>query len=176
MNHTQSIANPTSLDREQRRRPTPLEKQMRSFLDRCAALPDYRAEPWVIEKADINLLCRYSQRLMSDVAFKLTLSNEQDEALHTLTHGLDHAFIRIRPEHENEGLAWLWSQWKAEWLGTQELRIMKRFSHFTFAGVSTERAGAARWHSAPTYRVHGDAGTFTYEAWSWQSGRKPRLI
>jgi hypothetical protein len=52
---------------------------------------------------------------------------------------------------------------------------MKRFEKFTLAGVETQRLGM-HCASVPVWCVHGDAGVFTYEQWSWQSGRKPRLV
>lgn len=150
-----------------------LEKQVQEFYDGLATRTSYRADRWVLTKRDIALLCRYSVALMSGRTIALT--PEQDHQAGLLSHGMDHGYVGIEPAHEHQGLAWLWSQHGAGWLGTRELRIMKRFSHFTFAGVATERSGMS-WVSTPVFRVHGDDGTFMYEGWSWQSGRKPRLV
>lgn len=151
------------------------ETQIRKFYDLCAARENYRAVPWVLEKAEINLLCRYSVRLMSGYVVRLT--DEQQRQAEILNHGLLCGYIRIEYAHENEGLAWLWSQHKNGWLGAKEIRIMRRFSHFTLRGVATERQSMfSHFHATPIYCVHGDGGSFAYEAWSWQSGRKPRIV
>lgn len=150
-----------------------LEKQVQEFYSQLAYRGGYRVEPWVLTKRDIALLCRYSAALMADRTIRLTVAQDYQAGL--LTHGLDHGYVGIEPAHEHQGLAWLWGQHDAGWLGTRELRIMKRFSHFTLAGVATERSGMS-WVTTPVFRVHGDDGTFMYEGWSWQSGRKPRLV
>jgi hypothetical protein len=151
------------------------EKQIRRFYDLCAARENYRVVPWEFEKAEINLLCRYSVRMMS--GYDVPLDAEQQRQAEILNHGLLCGYVRITPAHENEGLTWLWSHHKAGWLGPKELRIMRRFSHFTLRGVATVRDSAhVPFHSVPIYCVHGDGGSFAYEAWSWQSGRKPKLV
>jgi hypothetical protein len=149
------------------------EKQIRQFYDRLAMLPDYRAEGWVLDKRDIALLCRYSIRLCS--GHPVELNDMQERGAHALTYALDHDHVRISREHENAGLAWLWSQYNKGWLGSRELMIMRRFWHFSLVGVETKQLGL-HWASVPIWRVHGDGGTFTYEQWSWQSGRKPVLV
>lgn len=151
-----------------------LEKQIRRFYDLCAARENYRAVPWVLEKDEIRLLCRYSIRLMS--GHDVLLTDEQQRQAEILNHGLLCGYTRLTYAHENEGLAWLWAQHKVGWLGPKEIRIMRRFSHFSLRGVATTRASEfALFHSAPIFCVHGDGGSFAYEAWSWQSGNKPKL-
>lgn len=150
-----------------------IEKQMRKFLDHLVALPNYRAEPWVLSKADLALIGRYSQWLMRGNT--LALDSTQEATLDCLVHGFDHDFVRLTYEHENQGLAWLWSQHDKGWLTPQALRILRSFTHFTTRGVSTERNGYG-YQSTPLYRVHGRQGVFEYEGWSWQSGRKPKVI
>jgi hypothetical protein len=154
-------------------RPTTLERQIRGFYDLCAARENYRVVPWELDKQEIAMLCRYSVRLMS--GHDIVLTEEQSRQADILNHGLLCGYIRIAYAHENEGLAWLWSQHRNNWLGSKEIRIMRRFSHFTFRGVATERCGM-HYQSVPIYCVHGDGGSFAYEAWSWQSGRKPRIV
>jgi hypothetical protein len=151
------------------------EKQLHRFLDLCAARENYRVVPWVLEKPEIALLCRWSVRMMS--GHEIPLDAEQQRQADILMHGLSCGYVRITYAHENEGLAWLWSQHKSDWLGQRELRIMRRFSHFTLQGVATVRDSAhSPFRSTPIYGVHGDGGTFAYESWSWQSGRKPKII
>jgi len=156
-------------------KPTTLEKQIRRFYDLCAARENYRAVPWVLEKEEVAMLCRYSVRMMSGHDFKLT--PEQEKQADILSHGLNCEYIRITPQHELQGLAWLWSQYDKGWLSPLDIRVMKKFDHFTLAGVATERAGSGwQYVSTPRYRVHSkEYGTFEYEGWSWQSGRKPKV-
>lgn len=151
---------------------TNVQKQMVAMLDRLAKLPHYRAEPWVLTKHEIALVGRWSVSMHEGGSDTIP---EYEHMLDALTHALGYGYCRISTEHENEGLAWLWSQYKRHWLGSREIRSMKQFDYFTFEGVAVQRLGL-RWHAAPIYFLHGSAGSFSYEAWAWQSGVKPRVV
>lgn len=149
-----------------------VQKQMVVMLDRLAKLPHYRAEPWVFTKLEIALVGRWSVSIHEGGTDTIPA---YEPMLDALTHALAHGYCRITTEHENEGLAWLWSQHKRGWLTSRELRVMKQFDHFTFDGVTVKQLGL-RWHAAPIYSVSGPASSFQYEAWSWQSGVKPQVV
>ena len=151
---------------------TNVQKQMVAMLDRLAKLPHYRAEPWVLTKHEIALVGRWSVSMHEGGSDTIP---EYEHMLDALTHAMSHGYCHITPAHENEGLAWLWSQHKRGWLGLWELRIMKQFDHFCFAGVAVKQLGLP-WYATPIYSVHGPAGSFSYEAWAWQSGCKPRVV
>lgn len=145
----------------------PVQKSVIKLLDRMA-----RPAPvnfFVITKPEISLLCRWSVAMHSGCPAGIEGYEDQIAKLNTM---LENNLVQLSWEHENEGLAFLWANHKNGWLGSREVRALRDFNHFTLAGVETKKSGM-RWASAPRYTMHGRHDSFTYVAWSWQSGFKP---
>lgn len=158
----------------------PILKQMATLLQRWFT-DVYPGTTWVFTREDIHLLCRftaanyYEGKLMQE----LCRQPEMAQAMEDLNCMLGAGRILISENHENAGLAWLWQtrdRFEAP-LGAAEVRVLRRVEGFRFMGVAVRPAGGTHsYMAAPIYKVIGDTGSFTYEAWSWQSGAKPRLV
>jgi hypothetical protein len=152
----------------------PVQKAMIELLTRLSKLPHFRAEPWVLNKREIALIGRWSASMVAgEIDGALPYSEHMADVL---LMALSLGYVRIERAHEHEGLAWLWSQHKFGWLGTKELNIMRQFDKFTLCGFQTKKLGL-RYSSVPIYKVHALNGdTFSYAAWSWQSGVSPLIV
>ena len=160
-------------------RMTPTEKQMRVLLERFVfdKTPSH-TKSYLFTKEEVSLLCRHVQRTRKDPEYAERIEVGNTEKFACLSNALENDLVHLTREHEWQGLAWLWSQHGRPWLGAAQLRIMQRMSKITLVGVA-EHGGPPHtmyFYTAPIYRVHGDSGSFTYEAWSWQSGVVPKLI
>lgn len=146
----------------------PVQRDVIKLLDRFAA---NQTQNFIISKKEIALLCRYSATCMEH--FDADILPGHEDHIAALNSALENCHVDITLEHEMQGLSYLWSQYGKGWLGNAELALLRRFQRFHFVGIDTKRSGTHRWSATPRFTVVCDHGTFTYAAWSWQSGFKP---
>lgn len=162
----------------------PVAKQMLALLARfqeAEHLPTLADRTWIFTREEINTLCRFVAKNYYDGVLMRELEKAPGmaDAMAAMNDALGAGRVHITEAHENAGLAWLWQsrdRFVAP-LGRAEVEKLRRFVGFRLVGVAVKPGGGTHSYlTAPIYQVIGDSGTFSYEAWSWQSGTKPRLI
>lgn len=152
--------------------PIPTLKQMVTLLD--AKFFEYVNDSVTLTITEVGLLCRFVAR---DAQGELTKKLEEMgriEALNRLNDAMGDHRVCLTTEHEEMGIAWLWTNRQRMKLGAYEKRVLRSCTGIRLVGVALAHRDS-RAQSAPIYSVHGD-GYFSYEAWAWQSGIPPRVI
>jgi hypothetical protein len=151
----------------------PIEKRLVAMLPRVL-------HTQLFTKDDVRVLCQWVARdLDTEGGLYAHFTGEHQAQMDLLNCKLGQGEMSITFEHENEGIAWLWANRQKVKLGGHEIATLRRVEHIAFVGVDPKRLGL-RWYTAPIYRVYqAEPATyvsFTYAAWSWQSGVTPYLL
>lgn len=130
----------------------------------------------VLEKAEVNAFARYVARAQHDFVYEASVQKQYGGALDSFSIMMEKGAVGVPQEQEYDALAWLYKNRRQLKLGQREMEVLQCFSHFSLFSFRAEKRGAS-WYAAPEWCVWNRslASSFSYVAWSWQSGAKPVL-